>query len=110
MRLVVRGVVNGIGVTTTPEGFKFVYQTFKTALHKDYSMVQASTYENADFLPPDYIQSLRDSYPQELIDAYLIGEFVNLTAGTVYWNYCREDARPRETISENEPLHIARSV
>ena len=29
MRQVVPGVVNGIGVTTTPEGFKFVYQAFK---------------------------------------------------------------------------------
>src|SRR5690606_33634699 len=79
LRLVIPGVVNGIGVTTTPEGFKFVYQTFKSASNPDYSMVQASTYENEAYLPPDYIQSLRDSYPQELIDAYLMGEFVNLT-------------------------------
>jgi hypothetical protein len=73
MRLVVPGVINGIGVTTTPEGFKFVYDTFKRAPKRDYSMVQASTYENAEFLPPDYIQSLRDTYPQELIDAYSDG-------------------------------------
>jgi hypothetical protein len=106
MRLVIPGVVNGIGVTTTPEGFKFVYQTFKAAQNPDYSMVQASTYENAAFLPPDYIQSLRDSYPQELIDAYLLGEFVNLTSGTVYRNYRREDCRSTETIKPGEPLHI----
>lgn len=106
MRLVVPGVVNGIGVTTTPEGFKFVYQTFKAAGNADYSMVQASTYENAAYLPPDYIQSLRDSYPQELIDAYLMGEFVNLTSGTVYRNYRREDCRSTETIKDGEPLHI----
>lgn len=106
MRLVIPGVVNGIGVTTTPEGFKFVYQTFKAAQNPDYSMVQASTYENAAFLPPDYIQSLRDSYPQELIDAYLLGEFVNLTSGTVYRNYRREVNRSKETIKPGEPLHI----
>ncbi|WP_372922875.1 terminase large subunit domain-containing protein [Roseovarius sp.] len=69
MRLVVPGVVNGIGVTTTPEGFRFVYDTFARDPGRDYSMVQASTYENEDFLPPDYIQSLRDTDPQELIDA-----------------------------------------
>lgn len=106
MRLVVPGVVNGIGVTTTPEGFKFVYQTFKAAGNPDYSMVQASTYENAAYLPPDYIQSLRDSYPQELIDAYLMGEFVNLTSGTVYRNYRREDCRSTETMRDGETLHI----
>ena len=106
MRLVVPGVVNGIGVTTTPEGFKFVYETFakppstdrERERLKDYSMVQASTYENAAMiradgspaLPPDYIQSLKDTYPDELIDAYLMGEFVNLTSGTVYRSYGRE--------------------
>lgn len=106
MRLVIPGVVNGIGVTTTPEGFKFVYETFRRNPKPGYSMVQASTYENADFLPPDYIPSLREAYPQELIDAYLLGEFVNLTSGTVYRNYKREAHRSAETIRPNEPLHI----
>ena len=106
LRYVVPGVVNGIGVTTTPEGFKFVYETFKRAPNADYSMVQASTYENADYLPADYIQSLRDSYPQELIDAYLLGEFVNLTSGTVYRNYSRGENRSRETIQPGDTIHV----
>lgn len=106
LRLVVPGVVNGVGVTTTPEGFKFVYERFKRSLHRDYSMVQASTYENEAFLPPDYIQSLRDSYPQELIDAYLLGEFVNLTSGTVYRSYNRIKCRSDEAIRSGERLHI----
>ena len=106
MRLVVPGVVNGIGVTTTPEGFRFVYEAFKRNPTADYSMVQASTYENERFLPPDYIQSLKDTYPQELIDAYLMGEFVNLTSGTVYRNYNRTANRSSETIRPGEALHI----
>lgn len=106
MRLVIPGVVNGIGVTTTPEGFKFVYRTFKMMPGADYSMVQASTYENEAFLPPDYIQSLRDTYPQELIDAYLMGEFVNLTTGTVYRSYNRIECRSAETVKPGDVLHI----
>lgn len=106
LRYVVPGVVNGIGVTTTPEGFKFVYETFKRDPKADYSMVQASTYENAAYLPPDYIQSLRDSYPQELIDAYLMGEFVNLTSGTVYRNYSRGENRSQETIQPGDTIHV----
>ncbi len=106
LRLVVPGVVNGIGVTTTPEGFRFVYDRFKRQANSDYSMVQASTYENEAFLPPDYIRSLRETYPQELIDAYLMGEFVNLTSGSVYRNYRREACRSAEAIIGNEPLHI----
>lgn len=106
LRLVVPGVVNGIGVTTTPEGFKFVYEHFKRSPGRDYSMVQASTYENEDFLPPDYIQSLLDSYPRELIEAYLLGEFVNLTSGTVYRQYSRERHRSAERVLPSDVLHI----
>lgn len=106
MRLVLPGVVNGIGVTTTPEGFRFVYDTFKREPKANYSMVQASTYENAAFLPPDYISSLLQDYPEELISAYLMGEFVNLTSGTVYRNYDRQRCGSTESSKPREPLHI----
>lgn len=106
MRLVVPGVVNGIGVTTTPEGFRFVYNSFKAARAPGYAMVQASTYENERFLPPDYIPSLKASYPQELIDAYLMGEFVNLTSGVVYRHFDRARCRSAETLRDGEALHI----
>ena len=114
MRLVVPNVVNGIGVTTTPEGFKFVYETFARPASTDrertrlidYSMVQASTYENEAYLPPDYIQSLKDTYPDELISAYLEGQFVNLTSGTVYNAYNRETNRSRETLKPGEPIKL----
>jgi len=106
MRLVIPGVENSIGVTTTPEGFRFVYDQFKREPKPSYSMVQASTYENEAYLPPDYIPSLIETYPQELIDAYLMGEFVNLTSGTVYRNYSREANRSTEEIKPNEPLHV----
>ena len=114
LRLVVPGVVNGIGVTTTPEGFKFVYETFARDPKPDYSMVQASTYENAAMvkadgtpaLPPDYIDSLKDTYPDELISAYLMGEFTNLTSGTVYNSFQRETNRSRETLKPGEPIKL----
>lgn len=106
MRLVLPGVVNGIGVTTTPEGFRFVYDSFKREPKSNYSMVQASTYENAAFLPSDYISSLLEDYPEELIKAYLMGEFVNLTSGTVYRSFDRLRHRSTESIQPQEPLHI----
>ena len=106
MRLVIPGVVNGIGVTTTPEGFKFVYNRFKENPKKDYSMVQASTYENEKFLPPDYISSLRDTYPTGLIDAYIKGMFVNMTSGSVYPCYDRFNHDSKESIQPREKLFI----
>ena len=106
MRLVVPGVVNGIGVTTTPEGFKWVYNTFAKEPTKSYSMVQASTYENEQYLPPDYIESLIESYPEQLISAYLDGKFVNLTSGTVYRSYDRVKHRSREQVKKGEPIFV----
>lgn len=106
LRLKIDGVENGISVTTTPEGFKFVYSKFAEDPTASYSMVQASTYENEEYLPDDYIETLIETYPSELINAYIKGEFVNLTAGTVYNAYNRITHRSRETIQEKEPLRI----
>jgi hypothetical protein len=106
MRLVIPGVENSIGVTTTPEGFKFVYSQFASEPTKSYSMVQASTYENMDYLPPDYIESLVETYPSQLISAYINGDFVNLTSGTVYRSYDRAKHRSREVVQNDEPVFI----
>ncbi|GAA4652071.1 terminase family protein [Kistimonas scapharcae] len=106
LRLVAPGIVNGIGVTTTPEGFKFTYQRFKKSPGASYGLVQASTYENAAYLPPDYISSLRESYPGQLIDAYLMGEFVNLNSGTVYNQFDRKLNHCNDVEDGHEPLFI----
>jgi hypothetical protein len=103
MRLVIPGEQNSIGVTTTPEGFKFVYEQFYKSPTASYSMVQASTYENEIYLPPDYISSLRETYDENLIDAYLDGEFVNLTGGTVYNQYSKSN-ESFETVTDKDNI------
>ena len=112
MRYNVPGLKNGIDVTTTPEGFKFVYQQWVKAVRDNpdlaelYGLVQASTYDNEANLPADYIPSLRASYPPQLIEAYLKGQFVNLTRGSVYPNFDRKANHTNESIKPAEPLHI----
>lgn len=112
MRYNVTGLRNGIDVTTTPEGFKFVYQQFEKGprenheLRKLYGLIKASTYDNEINLPPDYIPSLMESYPAQLIDAYINGEFVNLDSGTIYCSFKREYNATDVTIQPGEPLFI----
>ena len=106
LRLVIQGVENSIGVTTTPEGFRFVYSKFSDSPTKSYSMVQASTYENQEFLPDDYIASLIETYDEGLALAYIDGLFVNLTSGTVYRNFDRATCNSSEEIRDKEPLYI----
>lgn len=112
MRYNVPGLKNGIDVTTTPEGFKFVYQQFVKAIREKpslagmYGLIQASTYDNELNLPDDYIPSLRESYPPQLIEAYLRGQFVNLTSGSVYPEFDRVKNHTSETIKPGEVLHV----
>lgn len=100
------GSLNTVGVATTPEGFRFVYERWKKDPAPGYRLIKATTMSNAANLPEGYIDSLRASYPANLLAAYLDGEFVNLTAGSVYPEYDRELNDSRETIQTSEPLHI----
>ena len=106
LRLKVEGAINSIGVTCTPEGFLFVYDHFKKKPTASYSMVQASTYENEEYLPDDYIDSLYETYPSQLVDAYINGEFVNLTAGSVYPSFDREVNHLSWTEQSYLPIHM----
>lgn len=112
MRYNVPGLRNGIDVTTTPEGFKFVYHQFvkavrdKPELAELYGIVRASTYDNAANLPEDYIPSLLQSYPAQLIDAYIKGEFVNLQSGTIYTAFSRSFNACDDVVQDGEILFI----
>lgn len=103
---------NGIDVTTTPEGFQFVYSQWVKAVRDTpdlsnlYGMVQASTYQNGKNLPDGYIESLRRSYPPQLIAAYLKGQFVNLTSGAVYPNFDRRLNHTDDDAKPGDVLHV----
>lgn len=97
--------VNTVSIFSTPEGFRFAHERWSKNKTADYQMIQAHT-ESNPFLPDDYIQSLRDTYPPALLEAYLAGKFVNLTSGTVYSSYDRVKCDSDETIQPGEPLFI----
>ena len=99
------GAQNTIGVTTTPEGFKFVYDTWVKDPKEGYEIIQASTMSNPH-LPEDYVQSLRDIYPANLLSAYLEGKFVNLHSGTVFNNYDRIACRSTMTADDSTLVRI----
>lgn len=100
------GSLNTVGVATTPEGFRFVYERWKKSPAAGYRLIKATTMSNAANLPDGYIESLRSSYPTNLLQAYLDGEFVNLTSGSVYAEFSREANGCDTTIQTSEPLHI----
>ena len=99
-------IPNSVAVATTPEGFRFVYDRWVKNKAPGYEIIRARTMDNAEHLPADYIFNLKHSYSSQLLSAYLDGEFVNLTAGSVYPEFDRTQNATNETIRPNETLHI----
>lgn len=96
---------NRVSAYTTPEGYRFVYDTWGRNPKPGYAMIQAATHSNP-FLPDDYVQSLRESYPPALIDAYIEGKFTNLTTGSVYPDFNRTLNHTDATLQDGEPVLI----
>jgi hypothetical protein len=100
------GAANTIGVATTPEGFRFVYERWKKEPAPGYRLIKAPTQSNQKNLPEGYIESLEAIYPTNLLAAYISGDFVNLASGSVYTEFDRVKNGTTERIKPSEPLHI----
>lgn len=96
---------NQASAYTTPEGFKFAHWRWVQHANNDYGIVQAPSYSNP-YLPEGYVQSLRDSYPEALAEAYIEGRFVNLSSGTVYCNFHRLHCQSDESVDRGERLYV----
>lgn len=83
---------NTVAVGTTPEGFRFVYEQWGRDVIKaeasGYVLYRGRTMDNKH-LPVDYVDNLRNQYPSQLLEAYLNGEFVNLSDGIVHREWFR---------------------
>lgn len=72
----------------TPEGIASdYYEAFVEKPLAGSKCLYGDTRENAHNLNSNYIQSLYDTYPKALIDAYMKGLWVNLTGNRFYFEY-----------------------
>lgn len=99
------GEPNTVAVATTPEGFGYVYEMWEERRPPGYELIRAPSYSNPH-LPEGYLDTLRDIYPEHLLSAYIEGEFVNLTSGTVYVAFDRRSCNTDAVEQSGEPLHI----
>ena len=97
---------NIVDVVGTPEGYKWFYTNFKKEPIKGSKLIIASTYSNLHNLPSDYIDKLEAIFPPNRLQAYLNGDFTNLTSGSVYSYFSRERHHTNEELKPNEPIHI----
>jgi hypothetical protein len=85
------GNVRQFGAASTPEGFRWMWNTFgsdEARQRPDRQLIKMRTADNPH-LPPDFIERLQANYDPSLLRAYLDGEFVNLTTGQVYDRFNR---------------------
>jgi hypothetical protein len=82
------GIKPQIAVACTPEGFGWMHGFFVESEDPSKRLIRAKTTDNPH-LPETYVQSLREQYPPELIEAYLNGEFVNLAQSNIFSSYDR---------------------
>ena len=94
------GNVRQFCAASTPEGFRWLYQTFGTDEAKertDRQLIKMRTQDNPH-LPNDFIERMEANYDPSMLQAYLNGEFINLTTGQVYDRFTRE-----QNVINNKP-------
>jgi hypothetical protein len=103
------GNVRQFGAASTPEGFRWMWNTFGSddaRARPDRHLIKMRTADNPH-LPPDFIERLEANYDPSLLRAYLDGEFVNLTTGQVYDRFDRnKHVQPDLPDTDREPLRI----
>ena len=89
----------------TPEGFKFVYKYWGDKPKDGYRLIRGRTEDNT-MLPEEFINSLKDNYDENLLKAYLDGEFVNLQQGATYYQFTREKNVKETKYNPSLPMRI----
>ncbi len=107
MRQRIEGAKNQLYLISTPEGYKYMYHNFEKEPLEDSTLIRMSTYDNIANLPDDFIPTLIKKYPKSLIDAYLLGKFVNINKLGVWAEFDREKNRMSvDSISSVNPIHV----
>ena len=86
------GNVRQFCAASTPEGFRWMWNTFGSEAaqeREDRKLIRMRTQDNPH-LPDDFIERMQANFDPSMLQAYLNGEFDNLTTGQVYDRFTRE--------------------
>ena len=91
-------------ITTTPEGFGYTHHLMVELSSENKLLVHGKTTDNP-YLPKSYIETLKENYDEQLLKAYIDGQFVNLTKGT-YYGFNRDNAVKECSYNRSLPIRI----
>jgi hypothetical protein len=75
----------------TPKGFDWVHERFVAKKIDGYETVMAAPFENRHLLEriPDYYERLRRSYDERFYEQEVLGEYLSMQSGRVYYAFTR---------------------
>ena len=90
----------------TPRGYDWVYDRFVARKIEGYEMVAAAPFENRHLLErvPDYYARLQGSYDERFFQQEVLGEYLSLTAGRVYYGFERSGNVAETELDRTQPL------
>ena len=95
----------------TPEGIASDYYSFfieQPPVGITTRIIYGDTRANIENISPEYIPMLEAAYDEKMLEAYLKGLWVNMTANTFYYSFDPHKNEDRTlTASANQAVHIA---
>jgi hypothetical protein len=90
----------------TPRGYDWVYERFVSRKIEGYETVAAEPFENRHLLErvPDYYERLLSSYDERFFQQEVLGEYVSLSAGRVYYAFERRGNIAEVELDRTRPL------
>jgi len=90
----------------TPKGYDWVYERFVEKRVEGYQTVEAQPFENRFLLEkiPDYYERLKHSYDGRFYEQEVLGWYLELTAGRVYFAFSRTANVAEVEITAGRPL------
>jgi len=90
----------------TPKGYDWVYERFVAERVDGYEVVTAKAFENRHLLErvPDYYERLKSSYDTRFYQQEVLGEYLHLHAGRVYYGFERGKNVAEVKVDRNRAL------
>ena len=93
-------------IVSTPEGYHYCHKIFVEDDNEDRMLIHGKTKDNT-YLPDSYIKLLESNYDEKMLQAYMDGQFVNLSRGATYYAFNREEHTGNVSYNPNLPVRIS---
>ncbi len=78
-----------IRLSSSPNGFNWVYELLVTKADASTRLIQGSSRDNKH-LPKGYVETLAKQYDEKVVQQELEGAFINTTSGQMYYGFSRD--------------------